>query len=394
MTDDVTEHEAPTRRDTIKYGGAVMGGGLLAGCAGNSDSGGTSEQTGTETETNKSSEETETGDTSYSATMEPMGTVEFDSVPDRWVSYFSTYGDMGIALGQADGLVGLFIRDNYPTQFYEELDLEVDIEALPQMNADSVDKETFFELDADVHLIDPNMLVAWFGWEESDIVEINENVAPFFGNMIRRHGDEWHDYRYPTLYEVFGDVADVFHERERYEAFHEIHDDVIADVRSRLPPVEDRPEIGLLSVNSEFEEGSFWAYPIGESAGKKQYRDLKTTDAFASADRGGAFQIDYEELVEVDPEILVFHFGLSHTTESEFQERMAVMRDDPVGSQLTAVANDRLVRGGTPYQGPVINLFQTEIAAKQFYPDEFGDLDGDTELFDRRRIVDIINGDI
>ena len=73
---------------------------------------------------------------------------------------------------------------------------------------------------------------------------------------------------------------------------------------------------------------------------------------------------------------------------------MAVVRDDPVGSQLTAVANDRLVRGGTPYQGPVINLFQTEIAAKQFYPDEFGDLDGDAELFDRGRIVDIINGDI
>ena len=33
MTDDVTEHEVPTRRDTIKYGGAVVGGGLLAGCS-------------------------------------------------------------------------------------------------------------------------------------------------------------------------------------------------------------------------------------------------------------------------------------------------------------------------------------------------------------------------
>ena len=36
MTDDVTEYEAPTRRDYVKYGGAVVGGGLLAGCTGDS----------------------------------------------------------------------------------------------------------------------------------------------------------------------------------------------------------------------------------------------------------------------------------------------------------------------------------------------------------------------
>jgi iron complex transport system substrate-binding protein len=390
MNDNYTtiRYEAPTRRDYVKYGGTVIGGGLLAGCTGGQEGDGTPESTGTD-----SREESTEDNESYEVCMEPVGCVEFDSIPDRWVSYFSTYGDMGIALGQADGLVGLFIRNNYPTQFYDELGLEVDIESIPQMNADSVDKEIFYELGADVHLIDPNMLVAWFGWEESDIEEIEENVGPFFGNMIRRHGDEWHDYGYPTLYEAFGNIADVFQERERYEAFSEIHDDVLADIQSRLPPAEDRPEIGLLSVNSEFEEGSFWAYPIGDSAGKKQYRDLKITDAFGSFDRGGAFQIDYEELADVDPDILVFHFGLSHTTESEFQERMDVMRDDPVGNQLTAVANDRLVRGGTPYQGPVINLFQTEIAAKQFYPDEFGDLDGDAELFDRQRVADIINGE-
>jgi iron complex transport system substrate-binding protein len=77
------------------------------------------------------------------------------------------------------------------------------------------------------------------------------------------------------------------------------------------------------------------------------------------------------------------------------------MREDPVGQQLTAVQNDRLYRGGTSYQGPLINLFQTEAAAKQFYPDAFGEWNGietlsnpEDRLFDYQRVADVINGDI
>jgi iron complex transport system substrate-binding protein len=45
MSEDSDGHDAPTRRDYVKYGGAVVGGGLLAGCAGQSDSGSTPETT-------------------------------------------------------------------------------------------------------------------------------------------------------------------------------------------------------------------------------------------------------------------------------------------------------------------------------------------------------------
>ena len=47
MADDSAVHEAPTRRDTIKYGGAVVGGGLLAGCTGDSDPATSSTETDT-----------------------------------------------------------------------------------------------------------------------------------------------------------------------------------------------------------------------------------------------------------------------------------------------------------------------------------------------------------
>jgi hypothetical protein len=63
------------------------------------------------------------------------------------------------------------------------------------------------------------------------------------------------------------------------------------------------------------------------------------------------------------------------------------------------VKNDRFYPGGTAFQGPIFNLFQIEIAAKQIYPDEFGEFNGvgetpeDERLFDRQRVADIVNGD-
>jgi hypothetical protein len=48
----------------------------------------------------------------------------------------------------------------------------------------------------------------------------------------------------------------------------------------------------------------------------------------------------------------------------------AVLAGHPVRSKVTAVQNDDRYLGGTPYQGPIINLLQTEMAAKQLYPEE------------------------
>jgi len=73
--------------------------------------------------------------------------------------------------------------------------------------------------------------------------------------------------------------------------------------------------------------------------------------------------------------------------------RASAFLDHPVGSQLTAVKNGRVYRGGYLHQGPIHNLFLTEQAAKQIYPDVFGDVTDDAELFDRQRVADIVNGD-
>jgi len=67
MEGEETMREVPTRRDALKYGGALATGATLAGC---SDLVGQGGDAGTET----------TGTGSYSVSMEPMGTVSFDQV--------------------------------------------------------------------------------------------------------------------------------------------------------------------------------------------------------------------------------------------------------------------------------------------------------------------------
>jgi iron complex transport system substrate-binding protein len=263
------------------------------------------------------------------------------------------------------------------------------------------DKEVFYELDCDVHLTDPN----WLGllsddWNEADADEIATQVGPFLGNYIRRRGDDWHDYRYYSLYEAFEIVADAFDERERYEAFATIHDEMQATINERLPPSEDRPTVGLVSVNSDFEAGSFSVYSVQDWSNHKQYLDLGMRGAFDAHIEGNG-DWDYEQLLDVDPDAIVFQYGFSHVSTEEFESRMETMRTDPIGSQLAAVQNDRLYRGGSAYQGPVVNLFQTEAAARQFYPEAFGEWngietlrEGSLTLFDRQHVADIINGDI
>jgi len=86
--------------------------------------------------------------------------------------------------------------------------------------------------------------------------------------------------------------------------------------------------------------------------------------------------------------------GHERKSAAEFRDVVLdYMQSHPVGSELTAVQNGRVYRGGYLNQGPIHNLFLTERAAKQLFPDEFGDVTGDDHLFDRQEVADIINGE-
>ena len=394
MSDNTTDTtEAPTRRDTIKYGGTVVGGGLLAGCTGDADSNATPETT----ETSSTEDGTESQDSSYTVTMEPVGAVEFESVPERWAAYDGGYADIGVALGVGDGLETVGNAARFDTTYYEQIDgIGIDKGSLTNLLEADMGKEVFYEVDADLHVMDPNMLVHWFEWDESDVEEVTDEIGPFFGNLIFRQSDDWHDYRYYDLYEAFERVAAVFQRMDRFEAWQSFHDQFIADLQSRLPPEDERPEMMLLGTAPE-PPTEFSPYHLDAGTQKKQWHDLGVEDAFEGTDvepwGSARTKIDYETMLEIDPDMIVI--GHEPKTRSEFEDRVvSYMEDDPVASQLTAVQNDRVYRGGLLYQGPLQNLFMTERAAKQAYPDEFGDIDSDERLFDRQQVADIINGEI
>jgi iron complex transport system substrate-binding protein len=397
----------------VKCGGAVVGGGLLAGCTGQSESGtsprSTSTETATETTTDRA--KTQAGSNTYEACIEPAGCLTFEEVPATYLVYNGGWADMAFALGQRDGFITA--GNMIPEFFFEPFGLDVPPEdELPPLRSEGKgwDKELFIEYDPDVILMSPEYMhgVGWYdNWEEEDTEWIAENVAPFFGNNMRRRRD-YHDHTLYSLYEGFDRLADLFQERERYEAFAAVHDELQSEIQSRLPPESERPTVGLINGGSNPAKGEF--FPLDtqdEGYEMKPYRDLDVKSAFPDSLEGGS--ADYETLLEVDPEIILVHWGIGTTGDTDsfsaeaFREQYVTpMEEDSVGSELTAVQEGNVFPGQFGEQGPIVNLLQTEMVAQQLYPDEFGafapeqfpSVPEDRRLFDRQRIQDIIDGNL
>jgi hypothetical protein len=412
MAGDESQRGAPTRRDYVKYGGAVVGGGLLAGCTGSSKGDPMSDGDGTsgaanesEPETNaEESEETSEG-SGYTVEMAPMGEVEFDAIPETAAIYDAVWADHLVAIGQQDRIVSLGFPERHFTGFYDELPgVSFDTSDLAAMWSDGLPKELFYELDADVHHLDPCRWLSWeSGWDRSDFDEVEENVGPFFANRFSRahsqppEGECRDAYRYYSLWELAGKVSEVYRVENRGEKLRAVRDEMVADIQERLPPESERQTVALVVYNPD--EKSFGTYEInGPGFAKAHYRPLEPVGAFANSDKTYANNysaIGLEEMLEVDPDVIIHHWDIEP---SDRTDALLALEDDPVGKELSALRNDRVYVGGTPMQGPIFNLFQLENAAQQIYPEEFGKFRGvgetptENQLFDRQRVADIVNG--
>lgn len=369
-----------SRRGFLRGGVAVtLGGTLLAGCLGESG-----DDSGTES--------TEESDGPYTVSIEPMGEVTFDAVPETWLANNGSWADMGVALGQAPP-GGVWLTDRYHTQYYDEIpDVSVDKSGMLQLYSDGISKEVFYEADADVHVMDPNFILNRFkGISQDDIDQIGDQIGPFFGNTVFSRGYKWHDYQYYTLYEAFEKLAAVFKQKERYNAFETLHEEFQSTIESALPPEGERPSVGIFWAGGN-EPQEFSPYLIDEGTSFKQWRDLGVHDALADSNVGNLHSsrthVDVETILKVDPDVLLFR-GHEAQTESEFNDTLvSFLKEHPVASKLTAVKNDMVFRGGPLYQGPITNLVVTQRAAKQVYPDAFGDV----TLFDPEAVAEIVNG--
>ncbi|WP_424000408.1 ABC transporter substrate-binding protein [Haloarcula salina] len=406
--DDTTA--SPTRRDYIKYGGAVVGGGLLAGCA---DSGPQSSPTDGHPATDSQTDRATTDD-GYSVTMSPMGEVTFDAVPEDVFTILTHHAGMALALGRADAINAMHAPEYYQSlwnKFLHRLDgVAVDWTGLYSSWPPS--KEKLYELDSDVHLADPAKVDSAEGWSTDDVAEVTANVAPFFGNTFsathQQPPEAWADgYEYYTLWEIFEKVAQVFQEQARYEALAEVRASMLDRIESGLPPESERPSAALVLFSTS--DDQMWGYKLNYPGYYAAHtRPLGATDALAAAvgegygDDGRNLTLDFELLLDADPDVLLVLGPM--TDYHDIDEIRSTLADHDVASAMTAVEEGRAYTQGTRNQGPIVNLFQTEMAAKQLYPDAFGEWPGyedgepypkipeDEQLFDRQRVADIVNG--
>jgi len=379
-----------TRRELLGLG-AALGGTMLAGCTGGSNDTPDGESTGTATDTPAETATATPEDTSYSVEMVPVGEVTFDETPETWVANNGSWADMGVALG-LEPPKGVWLTNRYHTQYYDEVPgVSVDKSQMVSLYQDGVSKELFYELDADVHVIDPNFLMNRFqGWAQDDIDDIREKVGPFFGNCIYAQHYPWHDdYRYYSLYEGFEKLAQVFDRTDRYEAFVEVHDEFQTNLAPVVPGRGERPAVAVLwGVGDQPEQ--YYPYLIGDGTGFKHLRDLGVRDALAETDikdfHGSRGSIDVETLLEVDPEVLMLR-GYEAKTRAEFEDSVvAFLENHDTASRLTAVENGDVYRAGGLYQGPITNMVLTERTAAQLYGH-------DGELFDRDRVASVVAGE-
>ncbi|MFB9813811.1 ABC transporter substrate-binding protein [Haloarcula sebkhae] len=394
MQDNSTGSRTSTRRDLIKYGSALVGSGLLAGCTDGDGSQSNTNESGSIQTTTRTSDTT-TADSSYSVSIEPAGEVTFESVPETWVAENASWGDMGVALG-LEKPSAVVLTGEYRTWAYEDIPgLSTSKEDMVSLWQDGISKETLLEIDSGVHFIDPNYMTNLIpNWERADVTEMADRISPFCGNTSFSTYP-WHeDYPYYSLYEATEKVAQVFQRMDRFEALQTLHDETISGIQERLPPESERPAIGLLSPAST-EPEKYYPYRLDDTTAYKHWHDLGVSDAFEASDiqsftsdRG---TIDYETLLEVDPEIMLFYTD-TYWTRSEFRETyLTFLQGHSVASQLSAVQNGEVYPAGGMYQGPIINLAKTERAAKQLFSDIF---DQDEQLFSRQRVANIRNGDI
>ena len=403
--------DGPTRRAFAKYGGAVALGGLLAGCAGGdavpdpATSAGDGSTDGESGGSDGSS--ADDGGESHAASISPMGEVTFESPPETVFTRLTHHADMAFALGRSDGITAMHAPDYYDglwNQFVERLP-GVSLDWSGLYSSWQPDKEKLYELDSDVHLADPAWITRQDAWDREDIDEIADRVSPWFGNSLSdRHQEpagEWADgYQYYGLWEQFEIVAEAFRERERYEALAGVREDLLATIETGLPPESERPS-AIMVAAADIEQ--IYAYTLSNPGFLTAHtRPLGPRDAFEGSVESGTI-VDFETILEADPDVVLYLGGFEPGT--DMAGRRAAFEGDPVGSEVAAVRNDRIHPQGARYQGPILNLFQLEMTAKQLYPDAFGEwpryeegpypeIPREERLFDRQRVADAINGDL
>ncbi len=247
------------------------------------------------------------------------------------------------------------------------------------------DRELLLALKPDVIHVDPVQLAHAKGWSPAVVETVRTTIAPFFANRFSRDFNPPRDapgYRCYTIPELATRMAALYGDTVRTPRVLALLAQTEQAIRARLAGVP-APRVALLYYGGR---GRMTPFRLANARGdvgngQAQYRVLNARDAWegrAFADyaaRGPGLSLDLETLLAVDPDVIVMPFcGAAppeHYHAQGFKGLLA-LRGHPVGTRLRAFRDGRVYPGGTPLQGPVVYLFQLEMAAKQLYPAVFG----------------------
>ncbi|WP_435098558.1 ABC transporter substrate-binding protein [Halarchaeum sp. P4] len=389
----------PRRRHVLASSASLIAAGL-AGCSGSTDDGTNAAQTpeGTTTGT------TESRPTPYTVHMKPNDPYTFEEVPETYGVISGPFLDMGMALGiHPTATTGLA---RAPLKFYDLLGLEFDESKLTKLasGAESgYDKENFYAAGADVWLISRTNLGRYVSWDDSDFQEVRSQTGPFLGTTLRfaptaAVSSEPNPY---TLYEAFEKVAKIFQRRQQFEAWQSFHDDLMSTIEEGLPPESERPTVAAIWRGVNPDSGQFRIAPLHRLGNNtKSYWRVGMKDAFEGRYPDGP--IGYEELLDIDPDYIGAVGALTSSTHEQFRQTVIEpFETNENGQNLSAVQNGNVIRSGGQYMGPIVDMFSTEAVAKQVYPETFGEWPGpvgevpeDEQLFDRQRLLDIVNRNV
>jgi hypothetical protein len=149
-------------------------------------------------------------------------------------------------------------------------------------------------------------------------------------------------------------------------------------------------------------ERQIWAYMVDDPGFLSAHtRPLGPRNPFDDSFESGS-TIDFEALLAADPDVIPFLGGMQ--PDVSMTALRETLETHPVASEIAAVRADRVLPTGARYQGPVVNLFQLEMCAKQFHPETFGDsprsdggpypeIPSEERLFDRGRVADVVTGE-
>lgn len=319
------------------------------------------------------------------------------------------YGDRVVASGFDKSFYYGFYKQLEPYSFKWEVRKEKgNLKFFKRGAVVPFDKEFLYALDAGLHHIDPVKLSKTKGWSEEDVKEISENVGPFFDDTSVLYAASV-DRPETAFEDLTMAYFKLYKQEEKGEKLLSFIHSFENRLKEKIHSLDYRPRVAILLWKGQ----GMTKVGINSGITHHQYKVLEVVDAFAGnekevmsdEDKHAFGHLDFEGLLAIDkksgidaiimPYVIYTFENDNHVMAKPFEQLLA-LKDDPICKQISAFKNGRIYPGAVLMQGPIFYCFQLEMAAKQCYPELFGEYKKDNsyteeeKLFSREELAKIV----